>query len=408
MTLTRLLHKTLGRRSVRARIALACAGLFLFAGAALVVATYALVDHSLGAPAAASQSSNARGSLLVQECEAEKADRTEEPGSPATPAECQQAIFGGIRLGAADQRASDLHELLLWSLGGLGVATIMAGVLGWATGRRILLPLHTVTAAARRTSQEHLGERISFDGADDELKELADTFDDMMARLDRAFASQRRFVANAAHELRTPLTSARTLIDVAMAKPARTTGQLEVLAVRVREALGQSEALIEGLLTLAQSDRGLASYEPADLEAAAQDAMDQVSTAARDSKIVIDADLSPGPALGDRILLERLAVNLIDNAVRYNVTGGSVRVVTGTGDGISYISVTNTGPLVPESAVESLFEPFMRLDGRAGNGRGVGLGLSIVASVVNAHYGHLQAEALPSGGMTISVRLPKR
>jgi signal transduction histidine kinase len=408
MTLTRLLHKILGRRSVRARIALACAGLFLFAGAALVVATYALVDHSLGAPAAASQSSNARGSLLVQECEAEKADRTEEPGSPATPAECQQAIFGGIRLGAADQRASDLHELLLWSLGGLGVATIMAGVLGWATGRRILLPLHTVTAAARRTSQEHLGERISFDGADDELKELADTFDDMMARLDRAFASQRRFVANAAHELRTPLTSARTLIDVAMAKPARTTGQLEVLAVRVREALGQSEALIEGLLTLAQSDRGLASYEPADLEAAAQDAMDQVSTAARDSKIVIDADLSPGPALGDRILLERLAVNLIDNAVRYNVTGGSVRVVTGTGDGISYISVTNTGPLVPESAVESLFEPFMRLDGRAGNGRGVGLGLSIVASVVNAHYGHLQAEALPSGGMTISVRLPKR
>ena len=122
----------------------------------------------------------------------------------------------------------------------------------------------------------------------------------------------------------------------------------------------------------------------------------------------LDADLSPSPALGDRILLERLAVNLIDNAVRYNVTGGSVRVVTGTGDGISYISVTNTGPLVPESAVESLFEPFMRLDGRAGNGRGVGLGLSIVASVVNAHYGHLQAEALPSGGMTISVRLPER
>jgi signal transduction histidine kinase len=409
MTLTRLLHKILGRRSVRARIALACAGLFLFAGAALVVATYALVDHSLGTPAAATQTSSGRGSLLVQqECQAEKASHAPVAGSRAREAQCQQAFFGGIGLGAADQRASDLHELLLWSLAGLGVATLMAGVLGWATGRRILLPLHTVTAAARRTSQEHLGERISFDGADDELKELADTFDDMMARLDRAFASQRRFVANAAHELRTPLTSARTLIDVAMAKPARTTGQLEVLAVRVREALGQSEALIEGLLTLAQSDRGLASYEPADLEAAAQDAMDQVSTAARDSKIVIDADLSPGPALGDRILLERLAVNLIDNAVRYNVTGGSVRVVTGTGDGISYISVTNTGPLVPESAVESLFEPFMRLDGRAGNGRGVGLGLSIVASVVNAHYGHLQAEALPSGGMTIWVRLPKR
>jgi signal transduction histidine kinase len=283
----------------------------------------------------------------------------------------------------------------------------MAGVLGWATGRRILFPLYTVTAAARRTSQEHLGERISFDGADDELKELADTFDDMLARLDRAFASQRRFVANAAHELRTPLTSARTLIDVAMAKPVRTTGQLELLAVRVREALGQSEALIEGLLTLAQSDRGLTSHEPADLEAAAQDAIDQVSATARDSKIVIDADLSPSPALGDRVLLERLAANLLNNAVRYNVTGGSIRVVTGTGNGMSYITVTNTGPLVPKSAVESLFEPFTRLDGRVSNHQGVGLGLSIVASVVNAHHGHLHAEALPNGGMTISARLPK-
>jgi signal transduction histidine kinase len=407
MALTRLLHKTLGRRSVRARIALASSGLFLVTGAALVAATYALVDHSLGAPAAASQTNSGRGSRLVQECEAEKASRTEGPDSPATSAECQQAIFGGIRLGAADQRTSDLHELLLWSLTGLGVATIVAGVLGWATGRRILLPLHTVIAAARRTSQEHLGERVSFDGADDELKELADTFDDMLARLDRAFASQRRFVANAAHELRTPLTSAGTLIDVAMAKPGRTTGQLEVLAVRVREALGQSEALIEGLLTLARSDRGLTSYEPADLEAAAQDAIDQVSATARDSKIVIDADLSPSPALGDRILLERLAVNLLDNAVRYNVTGGSVRVVTGTGDGMSYISVTNSGPLVPESAVESLFEPFTRLDGRVGNGQGVGLGLSIVTSVVNAHHGLLHAEALRNGGMTISARLPK-
>ncbi|HUJ66921.1 MAG TPA: ATP-binding protein [Acidimicrobiales bacterium] len=406
MALTRLLHRALGRRSVRARIALASAGLFLVTGAALVAATYALVDHSLAAPAVASQTGPERA-RLVRECHAEKANRPPVLDGPDAEAQCQHAIFGGVRLGAADQRASDLHGLLLWSLTGLGVATIVACVLGWAAGRRILLPLHTVTAAARRTSQEHLGERIGFDGADDELKELADTFDDMLGRLDHAFASQRRFVANAAHELRTPLTSARTLIDVAMAKPVRTTGQLEVLAVRVREALGQAEALIEGLLTLARSDRGLASYEPADLEAAAQDAIDQISPTARDSEIVIHADLSPSPALGDRILLDRLAANLLDNAVRYNVTGGSVRVVTGTGDGMSYITVTNTGSLVPESAVESLFEPFTRLDGRVGNGQGVGLGLSIVASVVNAHNGHLQAEALPNGGMTISARLPK-
>ena len=147
---------------------------------------------------------------------------------PALATQCQYF------LGAANQRTTDLHELLVWSLGGLAVATIVAGILGWAIGRRILLPLRKVTAAARRASQERLDERISLDGPDDELKELADTFDDMLNRLDLAFASQRRFVANASHELRTPLTSMRTLIDVAMAKPTRTTEQLEVLVGRVR------------------------------------------------------------------------------------------------------------------------------------------------------------------------------
>ena len=164
--------------------------------------------------------------------------------------------------------------------------------LGWAIGRRILVPLHKVTGAARRASQEHLDERIGLDGPHDELKELADTFDDMLDRLDLAFASQRRFVANASHELRTPLTSMRTLIDVAMAKPTRTTEGLETVLGRVREALDQSEAIIDGLLTLARSDRGLTTRELVDLEAAAQDAIDQTSTAARASDIVIEADLS--------------------------------------------------------------------------------------------------------------------
>ena len=271
-------------------------------------------------------------------------------------------------------------------------------LLGWAIGRRILVPLHKVTGAARRASQEHLDERIRLDGPHDELKELADTFDDMLDRLDLAFASQRRFVANASHELRTPLTSMRTLIDVAMAKPTRTTEGLETLVGRVREALGQSEAIIDGLLTLARSDRGLTTRELVDLEAAAQDAIDQTSTAARASKIVIEADLSAAPTLGDRVLVERLVANLVDNAVRYNVTGGSVQVETGTDRGQSYLSVTNTGPLVPEPKLASLFEPFTRLDQRVSNGQGVGLGLSIVASVVTAHSGHLQADALPNGG----------
>jgi signal transduction histidine kinase len=196
----------------------------------------------------------------------------------------------------------------------------------------------------------------------------------------------------------------RTLIDVVMAKPTRTTGQLETVVGRVREALDQSEAIIDGLLTLARSDRGLTTREPVDLEAAAQDAIDQSSGAARASMIVTEADLSAAPTLGDRVLVERLVANLVDNAVRYNRTGGSVQVETGTDHGQSYISVTNTGPLVPEAKVASLFEPFTRLDQRVANGQGVGLGLSIVASVVAAHRAHLQADALPNGGLKITVR----
>ncbi len=396
MGLARRRRRIVGRRSVRARIALACAGLFLVIAAAFVGALYTVVDRSFGPTPP--HSSVPTG--LARTCQTALANGTLKL-DPALAAQCQYF------LGAANQRTTDLHELLAWSLGGLAVATIVAGILGWAIGRRILRPLHKVTAAARRASQERLDERISLDGPNDELKELADTFDDMLNRLDLALASQRRFVANASHELRTPLTSMRTLIDVAMAKPTRTTEQLEVLIGRVREAVDQSEALIDGLLTLARSDRGLTTHELVDLEAAAQDAIDQVATAARKSNIVIDADLSPGPTLGDRVLLERLAANLLDNAVRYNLTGGSVSVVTGTNNDASYITVTNTGPLIPKVAVASLFEPFTRLDGRASNGQGVGLGLSIVTSVVNAHHGDLLAEALPDGGMNISIRLPK-
>lgn len=402
MSVSELRGKILGRRSVRARIALASAGLFLVTGGAFVATTYALVDHSFSSTALTNQASIEQERLIRACATAKSTHRV----TPDLGAECRQAFGRGVRFGAASQRRNDLHELLLWSLVGLGTATIVAGILGWAIARRILLPLHKTTGAARRASQEHLDERIRLEGPHDELKELADTFDDMLNRLDLAFASQRRFVANASHELRTPLTSMRTLIDVAMAKPTRTTEGLELLVGRVREALDQSAAIIDGLLTLARSDRGLITHELVDLEAAAQDAIDQTSTDARASKIVIEADLSAAPAVGDRILVERLVANLVDNAVRYNMIGGWVQVETGTADGQSYLSVTNTGPVVPDSKVTSLFEPFTRLDQRVTDGQGVGLGLSIVASVVTAHHGHLEAHALPNGGLKIAVRFP--
>ncbi len=399
MPVNTLRRKILGRRSVRARIAMACAGLFLVTGGAFVAVTYTLVGHSL--PSVAVVKTASINKHFLQSCYSGKQNGTLTDAQLGT---CKQAFAVASKFGADMERTQELHELLLWSLVGLGVATVVAGLLGWAIGRRILVPLHKVTGAARRASQEHLNERIGLDGPHDELRELADTFDDMLDRLDLAFASQRRFVANASHELRTPLTSMRTLIDVAMAKPTRTVEGLETVLGRVRKALDQSEAIIDGLLTLARSDRGLANRELVDLEAAAQDAIDQTSTSARAANVFIQADLSAAPTLGDRILVDRLAANLVDNAVRYNVNSGSVQVETGTHRGQSYLSVTNTGPLVPERKVASLFEPFTRLDQRLANGQGVGLGLSIVASVVAAHHGHLQADALPGGGLRITVR----
>jgi signal transduction histidine kinase len=401
VTTTQLRRKTLERRSVRARIALACAGLFLVTCGLFVAVTYTLVHHSLNFSPVTNPTTINKS--LIGACKVGRADGTL---TGALLAQCKNAFTGGAVFGAMNQGRFYLHELLLWSLIGLAVGTVVAGVLGWAIGRRILVPLHRVTEAARRATQEHLDERIRLDGPRDELKELADTFDEMLDRLDLAFASQRRFVANASHELRTPLTSMRTLFDVAMAKPTRTTEGLETVIGRVRQALSQSEAIIDGLLTLARSDRGLTSRELVDLEAAAQDAVDQTGPAARTSGVVVEAELSAAPTLGDRVLVERLAANLVDNAVRYNVPGGSVQVETGTVEGHSYLSVTNTGPGVPQSKVASLFEPFTRLDQRVGNGQGAGLGLSIVASVVAAHSGHLEAVAVPGGGLKITVRFP--
>jgi signal transduction histidine kinase len=399
------------RRSVRARIALACAGLFLVTGSAFVAATYTLADHSFAAgsvvrQAAASPTDTKQTpdqTQLLKICQKEKLGP---PMTNAQLAQCKEAFAGGAAFGATNQRDRDLHQLLLWSLVGLVGGTIVAGGLGWVIGRRILSPLHKVTDAARRASQEHLDERIDLDGPRDELKELADTFDDMLNRLDFAFASQRRFVANASHELRTPLTAMRTLIDVAMAKPTKTIEGLEILVGRVRDAVDQSEAIIDGLLTLARSDRGLTTRELTDLEAAAQDAIDQTSAAARASDVTIEANLSAAPMRGDRVLVERFVANLVDNAVRYNVEGGSIQVETGTDDGAAYLSVTNTGPLVAEWKLASLFEPFTRLEQRVSNGKGVGLGLSIVASVVAAHGGDLQPVARPDGGLNITVRFP--
>jgi signal transduction histidine kinase len=228
----------------------------------------------------------------------------------------------------------------------------------------------------------------------------------VMARLDGAFASQRRFVANASHELRTPLTEMRTLIDVSLAKPGRPAAELERKLATVRAAVDRSEELIEALLTLARSDRGPSQTEVVDLPTAVEDAIDQASKDATANDVTITTSLQPAQVTGDRVLIERLARNLIDNAVRYNLPGGWITAATRRGTGFAELAISNTGEPIPPDQVNGLFEPFHRLSGRAGSQPGAGLGLSIVASVARAHGGHAQAHARPEGGLNVQIRFP--
>jgi signal transduction histidine kinase len=307
---------------------------------------------------------------------------------------------------AATVDASKRSGFLEFTLAGLGLGTLLAAGLGWAVSRRVLRPLTTVTTAAKAASQDNLDRRLALAGPPDELKELADTFDAMLARLEAAFASQRRFVANASHELRTPLTEMRTLIDVTTARPAASAAQLGPVLAAIGAAVDKSEELIEALLTLARSDRGPGSAEIVDLPTAVEDAIDLIGPAAAARQIQIGTALQDAQVTGDRVLLERLVSNLIDNAVKHNVAGGWVLASTITNAGSAELTVANGGEHIPTDQVTGLFEPFRRLSGRTGNRPGTGLGLSIVASVANTHGGHAQAHARPDGGLDVRIRLP--
>jgi hypothetical protein len=361
------------RSSIRARIVVACAGLFLVLGAILAGAAYTQIGRVLVIP------SGPRSEVI-------------EPGNNPQIS------------GTTDN--SKRRGFLEFTLAGLAVGTLLAAGLGWAVSRRVLRPLTAVTTAAQAASQDNLDRRLALAGPPDELKQLADTFDAMLARLEAAFASQRRFVANASHELRTPLTEMRTLIDVTTARPPASAAQLELVLAAIGAAVDRSEELIEALLTLARSDRGPGPAELVDLPTAVEDAIDSIGPVSAAKQIQIGTALQDARVTGDRVLLERLVSNLIDNAVKHNVTGGWVLVSTRTGAGTAELTVANGGEHIPTDQVPGLFEPFRRLCGRTGNRPGTGLGLSIVASVAHAHGGHAQAHARPDGGLDVQVTLP--
>jgi len=283
---------------------------------------------------------------------------------------------------------------------------VVSAVLGWIVAGRVLRPLRTITATARDISVTDLHERLVLDGPNDELKELGDTFDGLLERLEASFRAQRQFVANASHELRTPLARQRTLAQVALADPDASIESLRMAHERVLTAGAQQERLIEALLTLARGQTGLERREPFDLATVTGQVLQTRSDADHQS-VEVHEELAPAPVLGDARLVERLVANLVDNAIRYNVPHGSVHVTTQTRSGQAVVSVANTGPVVPPTAVERLFQPFQRLGAdRTSRGDGIGLGLSIVQAIADAHGATVTARPQPEGGLDIEVSFP--
>jgi len=290
---------------------------------------------------------------------------------------------------------------------GLAVTALLGLGISWIVAGRMLRPLRSLTAATRRISQDRLHERIALDGPSDELKELADTFDEMVARLEASFNSQRRFVADAAHELRTPLAIARTGAEVQLAKRQATPEQWQAMAHRVLAATGRAERTLDGLLALARSDSGVIAGETHDLAVAAAGALSDADGDAERAELTVRTDLRAAPVNGDPALLDRLVSNLVDNAIRHNHPGGWVEVVTDRGDQKASVTVRNSGDPVPPAEVDRLFEPFHRLASqRTADGRSTGLGLAIVRSIVGAHGGTVMAAANAGGGLTVTVTLP--
>jgi signal transduction histidine kinase len=387
------------RRSARLRLTLLYTGLFVAAGAVLLGVVYGLVAHSLGNP----RPPKLPDQQFLNECNSAFKFRT--PLDPNSQVKCKAALKAAAALGASSQRDQTLQHLLVYGIVALAGTTVFAAVLGWFVAGRILRPVHAITAAARRASERHLGERLALGGPRDELRELADTFDDLLARLDAAFAGQRRFVANASHELRTPLTVMQTAVDVTLAKPNVTDQQLRAMGETVRGAVRNAERLIDALLTLARSDQEVRSAELVDLATCAQSVLDAADEPIVARGLRVDADLREAPVAGDAVLLERLVANLVDNAIRYNTDDGSIRITTSSDGKRASVRVANDGRVIPENRVVRLFEPFERLDGRT-NADGVGLGLSIVQAVARAHHGVVEATAPPDGGLDVTVSLP--
>jgi signal transduction histidine kinase len=414
------------RRTVRLRLTLLYIGLFLASAACLLVITYFLVAGQLpqtltlrsGGPGSAATSDQviAGGAGIVTAC-APSSDGT--PPTPAQMANCQLAVQReetGLVNGTLDQ-------LLIESGIALGIMAVVSVGLGWLMAGRVLSPLRTITAAARLISARSLHQRIGMTGPDDELKELGDTFDQLLGRLDASFRAQRQFVANASHELRTPLARQRTLLEVALRDRQATIATLRTACERALAAGEQQDRLIAAMLTLARGERGLDKFESFDLGAITASVLAAQHDDASARGLAVKADIGTASAMGDPRLAERLVANLVDNAIRYNADGGRAEIAVGHRGGRPFLAVTNSGPVIPPDQLGRLFQPFQRLAPArtspgagmaagdrsgtgAGDGSGLGLGLAIVSAIAAAHGAELRAVTRVTGGLTVEVVFP--
>jgi signal transduction histidine kinase len=283
----------------------------------------------------------------------------------------------------------------------LGITALVAVGLGWFIAGRVLRPLSVITAAARRISANSLQERLALSGPDDELKELGDTLDALFTRLEASFEAQRRFIANVSHELRTPLTRERTLLQVTLADPAADVNAWHDVSQQLIASNREQERLIEALLTLAVSEAGIEERAPINLADAVAAALADIEA----DGLNIWAHADEAPLDGDPVLVQRLAANLINNAVQHNIPGGYAEITTRTHNGQAILSVTNSGPLIPSCEVDRLFQPFQRLGPRRVSR--AGLGLSIVRAIATEHGAIVTASALPDGGLSVTVTFPR-
>ncbi len=277
----------------------------------------------------------------------------------------------------------------------------VAAILGWIAAGRALRPVHLITAAARAASEHNLSARVGLRGPHDELRELAETFDEMLGRLQAAFEGQRRFIANASHELRTPLAVMGATVDVVLDNPDSTPGDLRGMAADIRAAVDRAEHLIGALLILARSERGLTAHEQVDLATVAEDVLDSAGL----GELRMHATLESALISGDPVLAEHLIANLVDNAARYNHAAGDIWISTRTTAVSSELTVANTGPLISPADADRIFQPFQRLNDRTAHD-GFGLGLTIVASIAAIHGGTATAYPRKDGGLSITVTIP--